>query len=490
MGMPPQTPPPYPPSRAQMKAQQAQWKMQARMQKAAYRATIRGSAQRSILGPLFLIAIGVLALLMTLHRINVDYFWHWYGHWWPLLLIGAGVLLALESLFLAGQSRVRVGGGGVFLVLVMVFVGIIAAHNHVNWQSVGDQLQLGDNVNLSEMFGNKHQAKEQIAHALPADASVVIQNGHGDVVLTASSDDQMHLTVDKTVYTGSEHEAQRELEALEPLITSAGTVVTVHMPSDDSHVADMTIALPASAPAQVKVDHGDVTISGRKAAVSVNSSQGDVELTGIVGATQVSMHQGDFTGRDLQGNFAINGRMNDVTLSQVTGSSMLTGDFFGDVNMDHLQGTVHLHSSRTEIQLSRLDGTLSLSDGDITMENALGPILVSTRAMDISLKQIHGAVTVKNSDGSITVAAADPVAAMDLQNRNGSVDVTVPDNAKFSVQGLANDGEINSDFKLSQTSANDHATASGDVGGGGPLMHIAAEKGDIHLHKASADSDD
>ncbi|HZC42769.1 MAG TPA: DUF4097 family beta strand repeat-containing protein [Acidobacteriaceae bacterium] len=460
------------------------------MQRAAYRSTFRGTAHRSILGPVFLIAIGVFALLVSMHRLNAEYFWHWYGHWWPLLLIGAGVLLAIESLFLAGQSRVRLGGGVVFLVILLALVGIIAAHNHVNWQSVGDQLQLGDNMNLAQMFGNKHQDKEQIAHALPAGASVVIQNGHGDVILTAGNDDQMHLTVDKTVYTGSDREATRELNALEPLITSAGTVVTVHMPSNDSHVADMTITLPAATPVQVRVDHGDVTISGRKATVNVNSNQGDVELTSIVGATQVAMHQGDFTGRDLEGNFAISGRMNDVSLSQVTGSSTLTGDFFGEVNLDHLLGPVHLHSSRTQIQAARVDGRVSLSDGDLTMGNAIGPVLVSTRAMDISLKHIQGQVTVKNSDGSIAVNVVAPVGEMDIANRNGSVDVTVPDNGKFSVKGVASDGEITSDFKLSQTSENDRATASGEVGGGGPLLHIATEKGDIHLRKAGADTDD
>ena len=110
--------------------------------------------------------------------------------------------------------------------------------------------------------------------------------------------------------------------------------------------------------------------------------------------------------------------------------------------------------------------------------------------MDISLKQIQGVVTVKNSDGSVAVNAVNPVAAMDITNRNGSVDITVPEKAKFSVQGVADDGEITSDFKLSQTSANDRATASGEVGGGGPLLHIVAEKGDIHLNKAGADSDD
>jgi DUF4097 and DUF4098 domain-containing protein YvlB len=159
------------------------------------------------------------------------------------------------------------------------------------------------------------------------------------------------------------------------------------------------------------------------------------------------------------------------------------------VHLKNVQGPLHLHSSRTEIQATRLDGEVSLSDGDLTVENAIGPVLVSTRAMDIMLKHIQGPVTVKNSDGSITVSVVDPVAAMDILNRNGSVDVTLPEAAKFSVQGAANDGEINSDFKLSQTSANDRATASGSVGGGGPMLQILAEKGDIHLHKAGADTD-
>lgn len=459
------------------------------MQRAAYRASVRGTARGSFLGPLFLIAIGVLALLMTLHRINVDYFWHWYGHWWPLILIGAGILLALESLLWAGHSRIHVGGGVVFLVILLAILGIVASHNHVNWQSVGEQLQLGDNVNLAQMFGNKHEAREQIVHALPPGATVVIQNARGDVAITAGSDDQMHLTLDKTVYSSSDRDAQREIDTMEPLITSSGNVVTVHMPSSDSQVADMSIALPATAAVQVRTDHGDVTVSGRKAAVTISSNQGDVELTGIVGPVQVAMHQGDFSGRDVQGDFALNGRMNDVTLSQVTGSSTLTGDFFGDVHLDHLLGPVHLHSSRTEIQVVRLQGSASLDDGDLTIDNAIGPVSVSTRAMDIALQHIQGAARVNNSNGSIALKVIDPVAAIDIENRNGSVDVTVPPDAKFTVQGVAGDGVINSDFKLSQESANDRAKASGSVGGGGPLLHLVTEKGDINLHKAEANPD-
>lgn len=148
-------------------------------------------------------------------------------------------------------------------------------------------------------------------------------------------------------------------------------------------------------------------------------------------------------------------------------------------------GPLHFHSSRTDIQVARLDGSVSLDDGDLGVDNATGPVSVSTRAMDISLQRIHGDVRVSNSDGSIAVEVLDPVGAMNLKNRNGSVHVTVPQNAKFSVNGVAADGEITSDFQLSIKENSDRSVASGSVGGGGPLLNLIAEKGDITLRKTA-----
>ena len=53
-------------------------------------------ASLSIVGPILLIGIGVIALLIaTGHLVAVD-FWTWYGHWWPALLILAGLALLAE----------------------------------------------------------------------------------------------------------------------------------------------------------------------------------------------------------------------------------------------------------------------------------------------------------------------------------------------------------------------------------------------------------
>lgn len=485
MGIPSQPPPPsYPPSRAQWRQQRAQWKMQSRMQRAAYRASRRTSTRRSILGPLFLIAIGVFALLMTTHRIHAAAFWQWYGHWWPLLLIGAGVLLALESLVWARHARIRLGGGMVLLIILLALLGVAVSHNHFNWRTFGNQWQLDNNFNLDQMFGSKHESSEQIVHAMPANGTLIVENARGDVTISTGSDDQMHLSLDKSVYSNSDTDAKRMMDAMEPLITTSGTVVTVHMPAGNRQAANLSFAIPASTAVLLRTDRGDVNVSGRQAAVTINSNRGDVQLTDIVGPVQVTMHRGDFSASNIQGDLVLNGRMNDLTLSQVTGSSTVNGDYFGDVHLERLLGPLHLHSSRTDIQLAQLAGSVSLDGGNLEVENATGPVSVSTRAKNVTLHDIRGEVQASNSNGGIEVTALDPVGAMNIENRNGSVRVTVPEDAKFSVQGSSIDGEAKTDFNLSVDNANHRSVVSGSVGGGGPLLHIDVKRGDIYLRKA------
>ncbi len=109
--MPPNMPPgggapsPYPPYDSK-----AQWRVYREQQKAAWRAQrdawkaqqhawragaagVYGPRVPSVVGPIILIGVGVVALLLLTGHMNANVFWSWYGHWWPLLLIGAGLAL-------------------------------------------------------------------------------------------------------------------------------------------------------------------------------------------------------------------------------------------------------------------------------------------------------------------------------------------------------------------------------------------------------------
>ena len=147
------TPPPYSPQDARWqarqmrdaaKAQRQQWKAQARAQRDYYKAAWRGARRPSFVGPVILLAVGVLALLLCTGRMDAVVFWAWYAKWWPMLIIVLGGLLLAEYFIDWNTPWVghRPMGGIVWLVIFMIFLGFISREGHLvgpfAWNFDGD----------------------------------------------------------------------------------------------------------------------------------------------------------------------------------------------------------------------------------------------------------------------------------------------------------------------------------------------------------------
>src|ERR1700739_1969562 len=99
---PPQNPPPpsQPPyndpnawraQRQAMKAQRYAMRAQARMQRAQMKAQMRAMRRGSTSGPVLLLALGAIFLLAQTGKMSWFSVATWYGSWWPVVLIGAGL---------------------------------------------------------------------------------------------------------------------------------------------------------------------------------------------------------------------------------------------------------------------------------------------------------------------------------------------------------------------------------------------------------------
>jgi len=495
---PPSNPPPSPPQPPYADyANYAQYQAYANSQhyarnaaRTAQRAQRRAMRCHSIVGPLLLIAIGTIILLMNFHLLDSTRFWDFYRQGWPLILISIGIVMAAESLLMSRwrHCSTRVGGA-VFLTILLLGLGMVAAYvSHVNWPAIQSQLGMDDGMHMLQIFGQKHQATQQLTLPVTLGGVVVIQNPHGDVTVNAGANtpanSQMYLTLDKTIYANSDSRAQQKLDALQAVAVNTGNITTLRLNTSDSASADLTLTLPPNVAVEVHSQYGDVTVSGRQAAVTVHSDHGDVHLDTIAAPVQATLQRGDFSAHDIQNSVTLNGRMNDVTLSNIQGAVTMDGDFFGDLHLEHLAAPIHFHSSRTKMEFARIGGSIVLDSGDLTVNNAVGPATVATRAKDIALTGITGDVHLRNSDGNITLTAAQPMGNLDVENHKGAIDITVPANAKFSVEASADDGEIHTDFPLTTENGDHHDTVSGSVNGGGPRLRLTTEKGDITLHKA------
>jgi DUF4097 and DUF4098 domain-containing protein YvlB len=478
-------------------------KEQARVQRQQYRMQRRALRRGSLVGPMLLVALGVTFLLVELGRLSWWRATDWFGHWWPLLLIVAGVVLLAEWAIdqhvqqtRAAQGLPPVGsrslGGGV--VWLIIFVAILGGTSHVasrtmDWDDNHFRFGLGD---FDRALGDPHDSDDSMSQAIPADGSLTIDNPRGDVTVSGTSDDgQMHIAIHKQVFAFKDQDVSSRASQLQPTVTGDGGRFSVSVPSVESGHADLSIDVPRGVTLTVTADRGDVKVSSMHAPVTVNANRGSVDLSGLDGPVVAHLHNDDasFSAHSVTGSVSIDGRAGDINVSDVHGDVSMEGAASGSTHMERINGSVHFRTHRTDFQMARLDGDLDLNTGDdLSADQLLGPVVLKTSDRNITLERVQGNVQVVNTNGSVTVTSASPLGTIDVTNKRGSVDVGVPENAGFVVRASTRHGEVEDDFALMKQGSEDSPELNGTVGRGGPTVNIETTDGDVTLRKSSVDS--
>ncbi len=480
--------------RAAQRAQDAAFKMQARAQRDQWRMYLRGQRRPSIIGPLLLIAIGVVFLLIHTGRISAVAFFTWYGHFWPLLLITVGVLRLIEwgidrmrQPGDASPMRYSVGGGAVFTVILLSFIGVLVAHG-AQWH---EDRQHGFDFFTPEgwnngFFGQRHEenAPDKV-RSIAATGTLSIENPHGDVTISGTSDDgQVHLSARKEAYTNSDSAAANLLRELTPVFEGTDSSLTLRVPQVESGSTDLTLLVPSTVHVFLNSDHGDVHVTNLKSPLTVTSNNGDVEIAAITGNVQLHANhrRRDLNVRSVTGDVIVDGNGDEVNLSDINGSATIHGDFSGGGHLQHITGAVQYHSSRTDLSMAHLTGDLQLDSNDLSANEVSGPVLVSTRSRNITLDKVTGDIKVVNSHGDVDVHVAPPTGSVTVDNQNGNVNVSLPEQARFTLNAETSDGDTSSEFSGTGRHGG-RGTLSGTVNGGGQAVRLNTSHGDINVSR-------
>lgn len=470
-----------PPNDPRSAARQA--KEYARAQRAYWRY-YRGASRRSIVRPVALIVVGVVALLVETGKIPAGAFWNWYGHWWPILLIALGVLLLLEYFFDRNNPNAGRGSGGVvWLVIFLVIIGWSVCGTEQSWNWFGN-----DTNNFWNMMGPQYDHTVQMDQALKLAKGVTpivnVDDPRGDVTITASTDGMIHLRGHQVARTGSQDDANRDFDATVPKMDVTATGANIVVPAKNGTSVDLTLEVPAASGTVIRSGRGDVTVEGLNGSVDITAQRGDVRLAQIAGSAHVKMQRGDFSAADVKGQALVEGSGGDVTLSQIGGDAAIHGEFTGDVHLQEITGAVSFQSSRTQIAVPHLVGQMTLDSGDLGMDRASGPIVIQGRAKNIDLSSIAGDVQITDSDGDVNLAMGLPLGAIKITNRTGSIRLQVPANANFQVSATTSrDESLSSDFSLTASTQGDTKTLQGKVGSGGPQVQLMTTHGSVEISK-------
>lgn len=448
---------------------------------------------RSIAGPVVLILMGVLFLMGTMGILEIHSLGRLFARFWPALLILWGVikLIEYEQAKRMGQPARGIGVGGVFLMIFLIGAGLIATQAaRLDWKSLGEHIQVGDDEGLDEIFGGStFNYSDELSQDIPSGGTLHVSDDRGTITINVADTKTMKVSVRKKVRADKEQDAESYNNKTKPQISVTDKVVTLNANTqgagDKGVTTDMDIYVPANTTLSITSARGDVTIAGMSSNVDVTHRHGEVNVSDHTGNLSLNLDSSSTRLSQIKGDVSIQGKANEVAIEDVDGAVHLNGEFQESVRLVRVSKTVSFRSSRTDMEFARLDGRLDLDSGDLRADSLYGPMRLTTRSKDIALEGLTGDLRLEDQNGTVEVGLHKP-GNIQIDNRKGDVQVSIPPNTAIKVEARTREGEIESDFDEIKVENRDReSSASGSIGTNGPRLALNCEKGTIEIRKGT-----
>jgi hypothetical protein len=448
-------------------------------------------AHRSFAGALVLIILGVVFLLGNLHMLSWFRIVVWFSHYWPVLLILWGVIKLIEH-YRAQREGTRasgIGAGGVLLLVLIVVFGLMATQaERVNWSGLKDNFNFDDS-DFDNIFGETYNYNDHLEQNFAAGASLKVLDDHGAVSVHPSDDNNITVMVRKRVGADNQDDANKYDRETRPTITTIGGLVTVDAKTsaagDHPVETDLDISVPRKAPVSIASRRGDISVVDRDANVDISSQHADTSVENVSGNVKITQEKGSLKIEQVAGDVHVDGRLDEVSVSDVKGSAQLDGGFDESVKLERISKTVSFKSSRTDMEFSRIDGSLDLDSDDLHAETIAGPVHLITRSKNVRLEEVSGDLRLQDDNGTVEVGMRN-VGNVQIDSRNGDVQLSLPERAGFRIDARARDGEIQSEFPEIKINSDEHESrASGTVGNGAAHIVVNNEHEGIAFRKAA-----
>lgn len=442
---------------------------------------------RSIVGPLALITIGVLFLLGTTGVISPQGFRNWMVHYWPLLLIFWGVAKLLEHIWARqhGEPTPRLGAGGIVLLIFVIMFGTgVTQTADWNWRGISTDIGIDDD--LDNMFGSHFDFTEDFAQPLTGGSEIKILSAQGDITVTPSEDNQVHAVVRKSVRSDSQENANRVNDSTHPKFIQQGNLWLLDLTSGDFEKArfDLDLQLPRQLALSMSTRRGNLSVSQREGNVDLNTYRGNLSAENVKGATSLHIRSGSVNVKNITGNVQVDGEVEDGSVSDVTGTLEFNAGYNGTVQLTHISDRLHLKSVRTDLQLAKLDGEISMGHGDIRATALAGPVKLNTRSNEVHFDEVSGEVEVENRNGLVSIRPKTPLGNIDVNNVRGGIELEMPPAPGFKLDAESKDGTIEvNDFNVNVDNQRRDASARATIGKGGPDIRLRTDRGTIEIRK-------
>ncbi len=450
----------------------------------------------SIFWALTLIAIGVLFLYQNFNA-NVHP-WQIIAKFWPVLIIFWGVSKLIDYLHAQAHPEIApislFSGSEVVLLILILLLGSLVSKIVLHpWQDWPSAIRV-DNGDFADLFLNSYSFNQTISQPVGAQPHVVIIDRRGDVQVHAGESSMLEAVVKESIHADNEAAAKKLADQLKfSFAEEAGHYVFKSnldtLPGGGRQVRlDLSLSVPKATSLELTTERGDQSLDGLSGDQTLTSRHGDVRVNNVEGLVRIQKSSGSAHLSQVKGSVEVNGRGADVVVSGVSGNVTVNGDYTGRVQFSNVAQSVRFVSSRTNLTVQKLSGTLDMEMGSLDARGIGGPFEITTRQKDINLQGFSHSVQITDTNGAIQLRAAGPLRQpITVDSKRGEIDLLLPEGSSFQIQATSNHGEVDCDFSgpnLKVSKGGDTPSISGSYGKGGPSIRLNTSYGTIHLGKA------
>ena len=449
----------------------------------------------SLVGPLILIVIGAVFLVHNM----------WpelpilsaLGQWWPAVLIVWGLLRVLEITTWKSQGRPlpqngMSGGEWTFIVVLCVFGSAAFTANKYR-----DRWPININhTGLEDVLGESfdYPQPEQVINGAGKTPRVLIENLRGNARIVGADAEDVRASGRLSVRAFQKADAEKAGKDCKLEVVRQGDHIVIRTNQDRAGSsikanAELEITVPRGASVETRGRYGDWEIVDIGGAITVDSDNAGVRITNAGGAVKVDTRNSDIIRVvKAKSTVDISGRGQDVELEGIAGQAFVKGSYRGELTFRNLAKPLRFEGQRSELRCERIPGTVTMSRGEVSGNDVVGPVIIRGQSKDVELSNFTESLEVSVERGDLDIRPGRlPLAKMDIQTRGGNVTLSLPEAAKFSIEATTSRGEIDNSYgdPLRQDHSGKGAKLEGTVGTG-PALRVHTERGQVTVNKGGA----
>jgi DUF4097 and DUF4098 domain-containing protein YvlB len=288
------------------------------------------------------------------------------------------------------------------------------------------------------------------------------------------------------VRSDSQESANRLNESTRPKFIQQGSVWLLDLTSGDFEKArfDLDLQLPKQVTLSLATRRGNLSISQHDGNIDLTTDRGDLSADNVKGTASLHIRHGSVNIKQITGNVQVDGEVEDGTVADVSGTLDFNAGYNGNVELSHIGQRLHFKSVRTDLQLAKLDGEISMGHGDLRASSLAGPVKLITRSNEVHFEDVSGEVEVENRNGVVAIRPKAPLGNIDVSNAHGGIELDLPGTAGFRLDAQSTNGNIDvNDFGVNVDNQRRDATARATIGKGGPDIRLRTDRGSIQIRK-------